>query len=438
MQQSRQAVSGADGHRKGCFVLSGKIVIVGGRPLRGELPVYGAKNSVLPILAAAVLTSGASVIKNCPALSDVGASINILKYLGCGVTFADRTVTVNADAACGGPIPDGLMREMRSSIIFLGALLGRFGSAELSAPGGCEIGLRPIDLHLDALREMGARIEESHGRILCSCPRGLRGAELSLSFPSVGATENILLAACAAEGTTRIYNAAKEPEIEDLAAFLIKAGADITGAGSAEIVIRGGKPLTGCEHTVIPDRIAAGSYLAAGAITGGSVTVVGAEAKHLRTVLPIFRAAGCEVTELARGIRIEAPERLTAVKYIRTMPYPGFPTDLQAPLCACLCTAKGTSIIRETIFENRYKHIAALTRLGADISLESGCAVIRGVDSLTGADVEAEDLRGGFALLLAALAAEGRTTVRHTAHIERGYENVCAVLQAAGAQIAKE
>ncbi|MBQ6020552.1 MAG: UDP-N-acetylglucosamine 1-carboxyvinyltransferase [Clostridia bacterium] len=415
--------------------MSGKIEIIGGLPLRGRVEIRGAKNSALPILAATVLTRGESKIRNCPALSDVRASLEILKYLGCCVRFRDGEATVDSTELNGAPIPETLMREMRSSIIFLGAVLARFGEARLCAPGGCDIGLRPIDLHLGALGEMGARVREGGGMIVCTCPDGLRGADISLSFPSVGATENVMLAACAAKGTTRIFNAAREPEIEDLAAFLNCAGARIRGAGSAEIVIEGGKRLSGCEHTVIADRIAAGSYLAAAAITAGSVTAVGARAEHLRTVLPVFRAMGCEVTEVCDGLRLDAPQRLDAVRYIRTMPYPGFPTDLQAPLTACMCVARGTGIVRETIFENRYKHVPGLIRLGADIRLEGGCAVIRGVDRLTGAHVEATDLRGGFALVLAGLAAEGKTTVSGTAHIDRGYENVCGTLRSLGARV---
>ena len=421
--------------RERVFLLSGKIEIIGGIPLRGSVQIRGAKNSALPILAATVLTGGVSRIGSCPELSDVRASMEILKYLGARVRFRNGVISADTTELNGLPIPESLMREMRSSIVFLGAILARFGKARLCAPGGCDIGVRPIDLHLDALREMGARIEERGGTIFCSCPAGLRGADISLSFPSVGATENVMLAACAARGRTRIFNAAKEPEIADLAAFLNRAGARVRGAGCAEIVIDGGRELSGCEHTVIPDRIAAGSYLAAAAITGGSVTAVGARADHLRTVLPVFRSAGCEVTESEAGIRLDAPDRLDSVRYLRTMPYPGFPTDLQAPLTACLSVARGTAIVRETIFEDRYKHVPALLRLGADIRIEGGCAVIRGVEKLIGAHVAATDLRGGFALILAGLAAEGKTTVSGTAHIDRGYENVCAALRSLGARV---
>ena len=390
--------------------MSEKIEILGGVPLRGRAPISGAKNSVLPILAATVMTGGRSEILNCPELSDVRASMRILRCLGCEAEYRDCAVTVRSDGLCGAQIPAELMREMRSSIIFLGAILARFGEARLCAPGGCDIGLRPIDLHLAAFREMGVHIDECGGVIRCKCPNGIRGADISLSFPSVGATENVMLAACAAKGRTR-------------------------GAGSAEIVIDGGARLSGCRHRVIPDRIAAGSFLAAGAITGGSVTAVGARAEHLRTVLPVFRAAGCEVSETSDGLRLDAPERLKAVNYIRTMPYPGFPTDLQAVVTACMCVADGVSIVRETIFENRYKHVPDLVRLGADIRLEDGVAVIRGARRLTGAQVTAADLRGGFALLLAGLAAEGKTTVFGVEHIDRGYENVCENLRRLGARI---
>lgn len=409
--------------------------ITGGKRLQGEISIQGAKNSALPILAATVLTDGVSEIRNCPALSDVQATLNILRHLGCEVSRKGNTVFVNSQGVQNKPIPEDLMHEMRSSIIFLGAVLGRFGRAEMSAPGGCEIGLRPIDLHLDALRKFGASISEEHGKIICECPSGLRAADITLSFPSVGATENIMLAACTAEGTTTLFNAAREPEISDLADFLNASGARIQGAGSGEMVIEGVRALSGCRHTVIPDRIVATSYLAAAAMTGGCVRLKDIIPAHIGPVLPIFRESGCDVQVKGRDVCCTAPPVLRAVKNIRTMPYPGFPTDMQAPIMAMMSVAEGTTVIVETIFESRYKHVSELNRLGAHIRVEGRAAVVEGVRQLTGASVVSPDLRGGFALVAAGLAAKGKTTVKEIRHIERGYEDICAALTSLGAEI---
>lgn len=416
----------------------GRLEIIGGKRLSGAIEVQGAKNSALPILAATILTDGISEIRNCPMLSDVDATVNILKHLGCRVELTDHVCTVDSRSVTYSSIPEELMHEMRSSIIFLGALLGRFGRAEISAPGGCEIGLRPIDLHLDAMRCFGVDVKEEHGRIVCICPNGLKAADITLSFPSVGATENIMLAACLAEGVTTVFNAAREPEISDLADFLNAGGARIHGAGSGEMVIEGVKGLGGCRHTVIPDRIAAATYLAAAAMTGGSIRLVNIIPAHIGPVLPIFRESGCEVEVKGRDVLLKAPSRLRAVKNIRTMPYPGFPTDMQAPIMAMMCVAKGTSVIVETIFESRYKHVGQLNRLGANIRVEGRTAIVEGVDRLTGASVESPDLRGGGALVLAGLAAQGKTTVSQIRHIERGYEDICKTLTALGADIKKD
>ena len=415
--------------------MSAKFVINGQNKLFGEIPVQGAKNSALPILAATVLVDGVCEIHDCPDLTDVQATVNILRHLGCRVKREGHCCTVDGTSAAGSPIPEKLMHEMRSSIIFLGAILGRFGRAEMFAPGGCEIGLRPIDLHLDAMRKFGAEVLEEHGKIVCECPNGLKGTQITLSFPSVGATENILLAACRAEGTTTLFNAAREPEISDLADFLNAAGARIQGAGSGEIIIEGVKRLTGCVHTVIPDRIVAAGYLAAAAMTEGKVRLSHIIPAHIGPVLPILRDSGCEVEVHGHTVTLHAPNRLKAVKSIRTMPYPGFPTDMQAPIMAMMTVAEGTTVIVETIFESRYKHVGELGRMGANIRVEGRTAVVQGVPMLTGARVSAPDLRGGFALVLAGLAAKGTTEISEIRHMERGYEDICKTLSALGADI---
>ena len=409
--------------------------ITGGKRLRGECRVQGSKNSALPILACTLLCRGTSVIRNCPVLSDVEATAAILRHLGCHVSREGHTVTVDSSAVTADDIPDALMREMRSSVIFLGAILARNGRASLSTPGGCEIGLRPIDLHLDAMRRLGAQVREEFGRIVCEAPGGLRGAVIPLSFPSVGATENVMIAASLARGTTTIANAAREPEISDLADFLNSCGARIAGAGEGNIVIEGVEGLHAAEHTVIPDRIAAATYLAAAAVTGGEATLKSIIPAHLGPEIGMFEEAGCSVETDCRLVRLKAPERLRPVKMIRTMPYPGFPTDFQAQAAAMLTKANGVSVIIETIFENRFKYIGELTRFGARIRVDGRMAVVEGVDRLYGANAVAPDLRGGAALLLAGLAAEGRTRVYDGKHIGRGYESPEQVLRELSADI---
>lgn len=412
-----------------------EIVINGAKRLNGEIHVHGSKNSVLPVLAATVLADGESVIHNCPMLSDVDAAINILRHLGCKVRRDGHTVIVDSSTVETSEIPDGLMREMRSSVIFLGAILGRTNKAVLSTPGGCEIGLRPIDMHISAINQLGAILTEEHGRLQFDAAEGLKGSKITLSFPSVGATENIMIAACVAKGTTVILNAAREPEISDLADFLNGCGARIQGAGDSTIVIEGVKKLHGTTHTVIPDRIAASTYLLAGAITSGKVCIKDIVPAHIGALVPVLRDAGCDITISGRWICVSAPPRLSRVKMIRTMPYPGFPTDVQAPLSAVLCVADGTSVIIENIFECRYKHVSELMRFGAKLSVEGRMAVIEGVPYLTGASVVAPDLRGGFALILAGLAARGQTVVTNIEHIDRGYEAPEYLLSQLGADI---
>lgn len=414
-----------------------ELIVNGGRSLRGELTVQGAKNSALPILTSTVLCDSPSIIHNCPKLTDVDASCNILRYLGCEVNEQDEDVFVNPVNADKTEIPDVLMREMRSSIVFLGAMCARFGHAVISFPGGCELGPRPIDLHLAALRQLGVTINEDYGTLDCTANGRLRGAHIVLSFPSVGATENILLAAVLAEGSTEIINAAREPEICDLADFLIKCGAKISGAGDSVITIEGVEKLHGCEYSVMPDRIVTATYMAAAAITGGDVTLNKVNLETLSPVIPAFCEAGCVIDSKGDTLRITRPDKLLPVKYIRTMPYPGFPTDAQAPLMALVTVSEGTSIFIENIFESRYKHAAELARFGAKIKVEGKIAIVDGVKKLFGATVEATDLRGGAALVIAALAAEGKSVIKSVKHIDRGYTPIENVLSSLGADISR-
>ena len=408
--------------------------IHGGRPLGGGLAIHGAKNSVLPILAATVLCPGVSVIHNCPPLSDVAASAAILEHLGCKVEQQGDTVTVDASVLTRDDVPDALMREMRSSVIFLGAILGRLGRARMSYPGGCELGPRPIDLHLSALRALGADIQEGSQGLVCTAP-ALTGGEITLSIPSVGATENAMLAAVAARGTTTITNAAREPEIADLQCFLRTLGAKVTGAGSSVITVEGGTPLHGGEHTVIGDRIVACTHLAAVAAAGGDVELRGVDYRHLSTVTAVLTEAGCQIKSGVNTIRVRRDGPLSAVRPIRTAPYPGFPTDAQAPVMAGLCTARGTTVFVENIFSSRYRHVDELTRMGASIRAEGPVAILTGVERLHGARVMAHDLRGGAARVGAALGAEGESTVEGLHHIDRGYYELDASLRSLGAYI---
>ena len=412
-----------------------RLVINGSKRLRGETKVQGSKNSALPILAATILCSGESVIHNCPDLSDVRATINILRYLGCEVEFSGGTLVCDSSGLNKDHIPDSLMREMRSSIIFLGALLARTGSASLCFPGGCEIGPRPIDMHLKSLCALGAEIHDDHGVYRCMAPDGLHGGKISLSFPSVGATENIMICACLAQGTTIITNAAREPEICDLADFLNACGADISGAGDGTVVIEGVDSLHGVMHSVIPDRIAAATLLSCCAATGGRVTLTDVIPSHLGAVLSLFEESGCDVDIHGGKIVLDSPHRLYAPKIVRTMPYPGFPTDAQAPVMGMAAKSCGTTLFIENIFENRYLHVGALLRMGANIKVEGRVAVLQGVELLHGADVNALDLRGAAALIAAALGAEGRTTLGGLRYLDRGYECIEASLSMLGADI---
>ncbi len=411
-----------------------RYVIEGGKRLEGEICIDGAKNAVLPIIAAAILNGKESVIHNCPNISDVITMVEILRHLGCTVIWNNKTLIINSVNIDRYEVPDNLVRKMRSSIIVLGALLGRFNQGQVSYPGGCPLGARPIDLHLKAFNSMGAYIIEDHGFIICK-ERVLEGAKIHLDFPSVGATENIMLAAVLAKGTTVIYNAAKEPEIVDLQDFLNAMGAKVHGAGNDTIMIEGVGSLNNVEYTVMPDRIIAGTYLVAGAMCRGEITLTDVNHEHFTAVTSKLRETGCEISLEKDKIHLKAPKIIKAVDLIRTQPYPGFPTDMQAQFMALLSTAKGTSVILETVFESRYKHAKELMRLGANIQLEGRVAIIKGVTGLQGATVEASDLRGGAALVLAGLVAEGITEVKNIEHIKRGYRNLVLDLQLLGAKI---
>lgn len=404
-----------------------KLIIDGGRRMEGEIDVQGAKNSVLPILAAAILSDGKNIIYNCPRLRDVEMTIAVLRNLGCRVKWEENCLEVDSSNISEYTIPDELMRQMRSSIIFLGAIISKFGRAEVSMPGGCEIGNRPIDLHLKALRQLGVSITESHGYIHCKADN-MSAANIHLDFPSVGATENTMLAACTADGVTVIDNAAREPEIVDLQRFLNRMGAKIQGAGTDTVVIEGVHKLYGVEHTIIPDRIVAATYLACAAASGGTVILRKADCGHAGAMINILKDMGCKIYTERNKIILLPAKRLKSIGTIKTMPYPGFPTDIQSPFMALCTQCSGTSVFVENIFENRFQHIEELVRMGADIKADGRVAVVIGKSSLTGAKVVAKELRGGAALVVAALAADGITEIENIKFIDRGYEHIEKVL----------
>lgn len=411
------------------------IVIVGGNKLKGEVDIQGSKNSTLPILAATVLVKGVSVIHNCPDLSDVNAAVEILRHLGCMVKRENNTLIVDSSTISCYNIPDCLMREMRSSIVFLGSVLGRTGKAVLSSPGGCEIGLRPIDLHLSSLRSLGVKIGEGHGEISCELIKPIVGGVISLSFPSVGATENIILACAVSKGRTVILNAAREPEIRDLADFLNSCGGRISIGTHGTVIIDGVSELHSAEHTVISDRIVALSYMCSAVSAMGDVTLRKVDTSAFMSVIPLFEAMGCKIRNERNILNISINSRPKAIRDIRTMPYPGFPTDAQAPVMASLCKADGTSVIVENIFESRFKHVPELVRMGARIKIEGKVALIDSSEKLYGTSVTAPDLRGGAALIVAGLGAMGETHLDGLWHIDRGYENIEKTLSALGADI---
>lgn len=412
-----------------------KFVIKGGTPLNGELKIQGAKNSVLPIIAASVMCGGETVIENCPKISDTYASSRILTHLGLQCIIEKNMMTVRNNGNKTVEIPDDLMREMRSSIIYMGALLGACGECRMSFPGGCELGPRPIDMHIAAMKKLGAKVVDEYGIIKCTAERGLHGARINLNYPSVGTTENIMLAAVTAKGQTVISNAAREPEIIDLADFLNRCGGRIKGAGNSTIVIDGVQKLRGCTYSVIADRIAAATYISAAASTGGEISLTGIDSSICDSFLPVFEQMGCKIYVYSDRLYINASGKLKGVNKIITMPHPGFPTDAQAVIMAALCKAYGSSIFEENIFESRYRHVDALVKMGADIKVIGKAAVVNGVEKLYGAKVSATDLRGGAAMAVAGLGAEGVTEVAEIHHIDRGYEDMEKAFSSLGGKI---
>lgn len=410
-----------------------KFIIQGGKKLEGEVKNSGSKNAALPILAATILNGGKTTLYNVPNIQDVNTMFEILKEIGATITRKNNKVIINTNKIHTYEIPDNLMRKMRSSVILAGAIIGKYHKAKFSYPGGCEIGARPIDLHLKGFEKLGIKINEEFGEIVCESDK-IIGNQISLDFPSVGATENIILAACLGEGTTIITNAAKEPEIEDLVKYLNRMGTKIKGAGTDKIEITGVKHLSEVSYNIMPDRIEAGTYLIAGAITGGEIKITNANHEHIEPILTKLEEANCKIQVNKNEIEIIAPKRVKAVD-IKTMPYPGFPTDMQSVFGALLATAKGTSIITENIFESRYKYVQELVRMGAKIKVEGRSAIIKGTRKFQGANVVATDLRGGAALVIAGLAAKGITEVENVDYILRGYENMEQKLKKLGAKI---
>ena len=411
-----------------------KYVIDGGNKLYGVIKAQSAKNSVLPLLAAAVLTDEEVVINDLPTISDVENMLRILSEVGCVIKRRKNSVVIDSSNAVSHEIPTRLTKELRSSVFMLGSVLTRFRRAKISYPGGCDIGLRPIDLHLSGLKRLGVKILEKDGYIHCMADK-LTGADILLDFPSVGATENIILAAVKADGITVIRNAAKEPEIVDLQNFLNAMGANVRGAGGGTIVIKGVQKLHGVEHTPIGDRIEAGTYLIATAVCGGEIEVDGVPHENIAALLHKLRENGCKIYTKNGKILLISDGQLKAVSLVETTPFPGFPTDLQAQYGSLCAVATGTTLIVENLFETRYRYAAELKRMGADITVRDRTAVIRGVKSLHGASVSASDLRGGAALVVAGLKAQGQTTITDIAYIDRGYADFEYKLRSLGAKI---
>jgi len=410
-----------------------QIRIIGGTPLHGVVEVGGAKNAALPILAASLLGGGECIIDHVPQVQDLVTMGKLLALLGVEVQTEGGRVMLEASKVQSIEAPYDLVKTMRASILALGPLLTRLGEAKVSLPGGCAIGTRPVTLHLKGLAMMGAEIHVEHGYIHAKASR-LKGARIDLDFPTVTGTENLIMAACLAEGTTSLHHVAREPEIMDLCAFLTKRGAKILGAGTDTITIEGVRELHGAKHWVMPDRVEAGTFVMAGAITGGDVTVKGCVTDHLGTMFTKIQEMGVELTENAEGVRVRRSGPLQAVE-VKTLPYPGFPTDLQAQMMALMAVAEGTSVMTETIFEGRFLHVPELHRMGALIEVDGPHAVVKGVPALAGAPVMASDLRASAGLVLAGLAAEGETIVSRVYHLDRGYERLEEKLQALGAQV---
>lgn len=413
-----------------------KLIVKGGNRLVGAVKTSGAKNAVLPIIAASILGTTPSHLDEVPMLEDVHTISEVLKCLGLAVKCSPEKNVLDIDSTeiTSYEAPYELVRTMRASFLVMGPLLARIGKARISMPGGCAIGARPIDIHLKGFEALGVKIEQGHGYIEASAPDGLKGTSIYFDFPSVGATENIMMAASLAEGTTILENAAEEPEIVDLANYLNKMGAKIRGAGTDTIRIEGVDKLHGADYTIIPDRIEAGTYMIAAAMTGGDVVVENVLPEHQKPLIAKLREAGAVVEEDIDKVRVIGKNPLKAVS-IKTLPYPGFPTDMQAQMMAMMVIAEGRSKVTETVFENRFMHVVELNRMGAQISTEGRSAVIDGPCKLTGCDVRATDLRAGAAMILAGLVAEGTTRIGDLHHIDRGYENIVAKLKKLGADI---
>lgn len=414
-----------------------KLVITGGRSLEGKIRIPGAKNTVLPILAATIISGKKSIIKDCPKIKDVYLTLEILEDLGCTVLWEGDNLLIDSKDISNTKIKEELMDKMRSSIILTGAILARTGEAKTTYPGGCELGLRPIDLHIKAFRQMGIEICEKHGYLNFD-GRKLKPSEIHLDFPSVGATENIMLAASKIKGRTKIVNAAKEPEIEDLQNFLIKMGVEVYGAGTSVIEINGTDTFYDVTHTVIPDRIVASTYMMAGAITRGDILLTNVKYNHISSVASVLLSTGADIRKDGdNAIRLKSNGKLKSVNLVRTTPYPGFPTDAQSILMSLLSVCAGTSMIVENIFDGRFKHVEELKKMGADITVDGRCAVIKGVPTLYGARVNSPDLRSGAGLVIAGLFAEGVTEISNIHYIERGYEDISGDLIKLGADIRK-
>lgn len=412
-----------------------KLAIIGGRPLYGVIPISGAKNSALKVMAASLLTDAPLILSNVPRLADVDMLLRLLEQHGVATALDGSTLTLHAKTIVSTEAPYDLVRKMRASFNVLGPLLAREGKAKVSLPGGCAIGARPVDLHLKALTAMGAAIDLDEGYVIAEAPHGLKGADISFPFVSVGATEHTMLAATLAKGETTIENAAREPEIADLAACLNAMGAKVSGAGTSTITVEGVDRLHGAEHSVLPDRIETGAYAMAVAATGGELTLSGASGELLGAAWAVLEETGVELDEVEAGVRIRRNGARCKAVDIVTQPFPGFPTDLQAQFMALMATADGVSTIKETIFENRFMHAPELSRMGAKISVDGQTATVRGVPRLKGAPVMATDLRASMSLVIAGLAAEGQTMVNRVYHLDRGFERLEEKLQACGALI---
>ncbi len=412
------------------------MTITGGRPLTGRVQAAGAKNSALPILASTLLGGGECHVSNLPQVRDVATMHTLLSLLGASVKQEDHGVVIKAESVQSLEAPYDLVKTMRASVLVLGPLLARFGEAVVSLPGGCAIGPRPVNLHLDGFKKLGATIELEHGYIRAYASK-LQGQRIDLETPTVTGTENLMMAACLANGTTIINNAAMEPEIEDLANFLNVRGAKVAGAGTSHIVVEGVSQLHEAEYRVMPDRIETGTFLIAGMITGGDVEVSHCIPGHLDPLISKLRESGAGVDETPDSIRVKAPPKVQALD-VQTFPYPGFPTDLQAQMMAMMCVAEGTSVITENVFEGRYLHVPELQRMGASITVDGARAVVKGVPQLTGAQVMASDLRASAGLILAGLAADGETQIARVYHLDRGYEHIEDKLQSLGAIVNRE